>query len=323
MDFITEFQLQNYESVINSIQEHFEDNKKLKIILENENNKIFLQKLRKNNMISKLTQVNVKIFRNVFDLYFLYDKEIPSYESLKTIENCKFYLIEIYLTKLLLQKLRNIKWSLLITVFHENGCTSKVIKALNKMCIRDVLLIEENIIECVIEVDLIMELDQKVVVNVNKTEIDISYHFSSIFYSKQERNRTENFLNITKLYNEGSDFDKCLLPMLNYELKLNIDVQNFIKMFITNCYHSMNIELLEEFDGENKNKIDFTIYHGQQEKYSIIYNKHIVLITANYLDLHLLKKYFCKIFHNHKSGNYKEMKSLKVRLFYKLVIIMI
>lgn len=317
MDFISEIQLQGYESIISDIEQCFEENKKLKNILENEDNKIFLQKLRNNNMISKLSQVNVKIFRNLMEIYSLYEKDIHSYESLKMCANSKFYLIEIYLTKLLLQKLRNVKWSLLITVYHENGHTSKVINAMNKICIMDVIPLEESIINCIIYTDLILQLeDQIVIVKLDKIDIDISYHFSTCRYKTNQLNRTYNLINLTKLYNVTTDIDKYFLPQLHYELRLDIEIKDFMKEFIKNCYHSVNLEVFQELVTANINKIEFTMFYGQQQKYSITFNKRVVIICASYADLYLLKKYFYKIFHNHKKQtNYQELNTIKVRFF--------
>lgn len=315
MDFVTEIHLEKYDAIISNIEACFEENKRLKNILENEESKIFLQNLKNNNMISKLSQVNVKIFRNVMEIYYLYEKDIISCESLKMHSNSKFYLIEIYLTKLLLQKLRHIKWSLLITIFHENGHTSKVINAINKISVLDVITLDDSIINCVLETDLILELeDQLVIIKLDKIDIDISYHFSTCLYKKNQLNRMHQLINITKLYNTNINIDKCFLPELHYELKLDVEKQGFMKAFMKNCYHSLNLDIFEELVNENVNKVEFTLFYGQQQKYSITFSKHNIIICANYADLYLLKKYFYRIFHNHnKQRNYQELNTVKVR----------
>lgn len=317
MDFVTEINLEKYEAIINNIEACFEENKRLKNILENEENKIFLQNLKDNNMISKLSQVNVKIFRNVVEIYSLYEKDIISCEFLKMQANSKFYLIEIYLSKLLLQKLRNIKWSLLITIFHENGHTSKVISAINKLCVMDVITLDDSINDCVLETDLILELEEQlVVIKLDKIDIDISYHFSTCIYKKNQSNRTHNLINITKLYNTNINIDKYFLPELHYELKLDVEIQDFMKAFIKNCYHSVNLDIFEELVNTNMNKLEFTLSYGQQQKYSITFSNQNVIVCANYADLYIIKKYFYRIFHSHKKQrNYQELSSVKVRFF--------
>lgn len=323
MDFISENQLQKYEAIISTIEEYFEENKRLKNILEIENNKIFLQKLSRNNIISKLSHINVKIFRNVMDIYFLYEKEsLTPYEHLKMYANVKFYLIEVYLTKLLLQKLRNLQWSLQVTISHDNTCTSKVINAMHKGDIIDIVPIDESVINSVLHVDLIVQLgDQMTVINLDKTKIDISYHFSSSSYKKNELSRTQKLLNITKLYNPNSIIDKCALPILDYEMILDIDVQEFMSVFIKNCYHSVNLDAFEEMVNASSNNVEFTLVYGQQQKYSINFNKNKVIISAHYMDLYLLKKYFYKIFHSHKKqANYEELKRLKVRIYSSIIV---
>lgn len=322
MDFESDNQLETYETIISSIEGCFEENKRLKNILENEENKIFLQKLKNKDMISKLSQVNVKVFRNVIEIYSLYEKDIISHDSLNMQTSCKFYLIEIYLTKLLLQKLRNVSWSLLITIFHENGHTCKVINATNKICIMDVITLDDSIIDCVLETDLFLELeDQLVVIKLDKTEIDVSYHFSTLLYMKNQSNRVQNIINVTKLYN-AIDIDKYFLPKLHYELKLDVEISDFMKAFITNSYHAVNLDTFEEIVNVNTNKIEFTLFYGQQCKYSITVSKQNVIILANYVDLYLLKRYFYRIFHNHKKHkNYQELNTLKVSYFEFLVVL--
>lgn len=319
MNFITENQLQKYESIINTIDECFEENKRLKNILENENNQIFLKKLSRNNVTSKLSHVNVKIFRNVMDIYFLYGEEfLTSYEQLKTYTNFKFYLIEVYLTKLLLQKLHNLKWSLLITISHENSCTSKFINASKKICIMDIIPMDESVINCMLHVDLIAQLgDKTTVINLDKTEIDISYHISFTNYRKNEMSKTQKLLNLTKLYNPNLIIDKCALPVLDYEMILDIDVPEFMRVFIKNCYHSINLDVFEELINRSRSNMDFTLFYGQQQKYCINFNtKNKVIISAHYKDLYLLKKYFYKKFHSHKTqANCEELKCIKVRVF--------
>lgn len=316
MDFVSEIQLEKYDAIINNIEACFEENKRLKNILENEENKIFLQNLKNNNMISKLSQVNVKIFRNVMEIYSLYEKDIST-ESLKMQANSKFYLIEIYLAKVLLQKLHNIKWSLLITIFHENGQTNKVVNAVNKLCVLDVITLDDSITNCVLETDFILELEkQLVVIKLDKIDIDISYHVSTCLYKKNQSNRIHNLINITKLYNTNINIDKYFLPELHYELKLDIEIQDFLKAFIKNCYHSVNLDIYEELVNTNINKVEFTLNYGQQQKYSITLSKQNVIICSNYADLYLLKKYFYRIFHSHKKQrNYQELNILKVRFF--------
>lgn len=316
MNFISDNQLQKYESIIKSIEQNFEENRRLKSVLENENNKIFLKKLRNNNTVFKLSQVNVKVFPNLIDLYTLYDKNIPPYENFKSYMNCKFYLIEIYLTELLIQKLRNLKWYLLVTVYHENGCCSKVINANNKTCIMDVIPVEETIINCNIETDLFLQLeDQMSAIKLDKTQTDISYHLSSSTYTRRELNRTHILTNITQLHNPTIEIEKLLLPILCYEIRLHVDVTEFLKILVQNCYHLMNLEIYNELESGNKSKMEFTLCYGQQQKYSITCNDQSLTISANYHDLYLLKQYFYKVLHNHKQeGNYAELNDLKVRL---------
>lgn len=312
---ISEFHLQKYDSIIKDIEKHFEENARLKKILENENNKIFLHKLKKNNMILKLSQVNVKIFRNLFELYTLYEKDISSYDSLKEYTNCKFYLIEIHLTKLLLKKLSNLNWSLFITIDHESSRSSKVINNVNKTCIVDVIPINEIILNCTLETDLIVYLENQIVrIRLDKTEVDIQYHFSSSSYTKNQLNRYQTFINITQLHNTGINFATFSFPMLDYELKYNGNVKEFVKTFIKDCYHSFDIEMLNELESMNKNKIEFTLYAGQQHKYSISFNKEMVKIRASYEDLFLLKKYFHNVLHSHEEHNdYGALNVIKVR----------
>lgn len=314
MDFVSEIRIETYETIINNIEACFEEKKRLKNILENEENKIFLQKLKNKNMISKLSQVNVKIFRNIMEIYSLYEKDIISYDALNMQANCKFYLIEIYLTKLLLQKLCNVSWSLLITIFHENGHTCKVINAINKLCIMDVIALDDSIIDCVLEADLILELeDQLVIIKLDKIDLDVSYHFSTCLYMKNQSNRTQNIINLTKCYNVIIDVDKYFLPELHFELKLDVEISDFMKAFVKNCYHSVNLDIFEEFVHANINKIEFTLFYGQQQKYFITFSKQTVIIFANYVDLYLLKRYVYQIFHDHnKHRNYQELNTIKV-----------
>lgn len=301
MNTINEIQRRRYDLILKNIDQNFEENTRLKLLLENENCKIFLQKLKNNDVICKLSQVNVKIFRNILELYSLYDNNLPSFESLQNYRNHKFYLIEVYLTKLLLKKLHNLKWSLLVSISHKHGNTSKVIPGISKTCLLDIIPIDETVMNSIVQTDLILPLaDQITIINLNKTRVDISYHLSTKLYTKTELGRPEILMNITKLYNSTLEFKYYLLPVLDYEMRLGIGVKSFMRTFIKNCYHSLDLEIFNELDSENKTEFKFTVSSGQQQKYSISVNKQNVIISATYKDLYLLKKYFYEVFHNHK-----------------------
>nr|XP_023024667.1 uncharacterized protein LOC111512748 isoform X2 [Leptinotarsa decemlineata] len=111
MESITSEQLSQYEKIMEQISNELKKSDELRKQLEKENDRIILYNLIKQRVSQKLSSTSLKIFHNIVHLLSLYEDEIQmDIGDLLTCQNCKYYLIEVYIAKALFQKLKDERW---------------------------------------------------------------------------------------------------------------------------------------------------------------------------------------------------------------------
>ncbi|XP_066154032.1 uncharacterized protein [Euwallacea fornicatus] len=299
MDYLSNSQLQSYESVINKIDQQHETYQKLTRQIQKLNNELTIANLAKLKHKFKIGHINVKIFSDLADLFNLYRDEIQQslYEFCKSV-NCKFYLIEVFITETLQKKLEGLSWSLWICLKYQGTCVNKIVNIEDKINIplMYVLAIDQGVVDCTVSAFLRLNSeDRLIMVNLDNVKIDISYHFETSKKSKH-LSKDRKILNTACSYDNDNfllnlDLHKPLLMEFQFLTKINNKA--LIDLFIKNCYHKLDIEQFSELAGDPKGNFVLKFSTGAQ-KHSLTLDKvsRIVTLKSNLTDLRKLKEYF-------------------------------
>lgn len=309
MEKISFSQKDRYDDLIQQIRLEYQKYEQLQQQIEREQNKIILNRLTHHQIAENVFQTNVKVFENVFEWYNLYQAEI-SYNVVQKLikcENCKFYLIEIYIDNSLLDKIVDFKCFLNISVSSKCHTINKSIHLSNKCPIVEVLPVNESVEESTIFIYLFLPHINNTLIKVAEINIDYSYHFSK---TKNKFSENPKFLKLARTYNKINVSNN----FLEYEFRLNVKHTEFIKTFIKNCYHKLDIELFTELNNDSNSIFTINFYIGFN-KNTIIYDRQtkIVKLKACVFDLVKLKRYFLTEFCTTSTTNANEIvKSIRV-----------
>ncbi|VEN47914.1 unnamed protein product [Callosobruchus maculatus] len=298
MDFLTSEQLHQYQDIIDQINSAFAEKDRLKKQQELINNKIIVQNLTSSRAVQKVAHVNLKIFSKASDVMKLYEDEIQSNSVFKS-ENCKYYVVEIYIMNALLQKLCVEQWFLNVCVHHKNMYISKTVKLRNSSPIIEVIPVYEEVIESILQVTLVPTDNRQSTVSLDQQRIDISYHFEMYKKGRHKSNTAQKFLQINKLYNDNNELRELLNQPQEFSLCCQAKSSNFKADFLKNCYHNIGIEQFSNFEDEPS---DFSIqFVCKYSKAEAIISSHEVKIKCSIADLDLLKQYFYSLLKKYKT----------------------
>lgn len=313
MEYINPTLLQKYETIINEINIEHEKFKQLEEELQHENNNLVVYNLVKSGTLEKLSHIDVKIFNTVTELLNLYAEDLDK-TILQHKKYCKYYLVEIYFTKLLLDKLSKPDWLVSVSVHCDTFHLSKSVKLPRKsQTIMEIFPIMESISDCTVDAYLINTKNQSMVFKLDSVNIDISYYF---YKYRRSYNKLYDSLYLTKLYNKSLDIN-CLkdLPPLMYQLTLPLEKQKFIETVLNNSYHNLDVEMFGDLHNENKK--DITIQIGANfNKIEVVFNHDNMKIKGNYKDLQKLKKYFLNMLHRNGYTSKKVSGLLEVNRYF-------
>ncbi|XP_066258003.1 uncharacterized protein [Euwallacea similis] len=299
MDYLSNSQLQSYEILINKIDQQHETYQKLTREIQKLNNELTIANLTKLKRSFKIGHINVKIFSDLTDLFNLYRDEIQQSisEFCKSV-NCKFYLIEVFITETLQKKLEGLSCSLWICLKYQGTSVNKTMNIEDKINVplMQVLAINQSVVDCEVSVFLRLNSnDRLTMVNLDSVKIDISYHFESSKKSKY-MSKEKKILNAAYSY----DNDNFLLNLklhkpilMEFQFLTKIDNKALIDLFIKNCYHKLDIEQFSELAADSKGNFVLKFSTGAQ-KHSLTLDKEsrVVTLKSNPADLEKLKEYF-------------------------------
>lgn len=285
MDQITFSQKDEYDDLIEKIRQEHETYEQLQQQIEREHNKIILNHLTRHQITQNVFHANVKVFENVFEVYHLYQSNI-SYNVVKKLakcDNCKFYLVEIYINNNLLNKIVEFNCILNISVSHDNSTFCNSVKLKNKSPILEILPISETITECTVSVYLLTPLLNNSAMKIAQINVDFSYHFSKF----RNKNLTD-FSKFAAMYNTV----KVPNEFMEYEFKTNIKHTEFIKAIIKNCYHKLNVEMFSELVNDTNAVFTMNFYTGNN-KNTITFDRQTktIKLKSTITDLVKLKRY--------------------------------
>ncbi|KAF2903765.1 hypothetical protein ILUMI_02409 [Ignelater luminosus] len=299
MEFISHLQLQKYESILNEIDSEHKKCENLKQEVEKETNKLIAVRIatEKNIAREQVFRVIVKIFSSIFDVHYLYSEDISKseFEDLRKLSNCKFYVVQVYISKLFQKKLINQSWMININIRNSKMCINKNI-GMKRKHIDDYIL-------TVIPFDASTEI---AVVNttlftcfedffhsfkISTINIDISYHFSSY----EKLSNISPLVKILQNYNSNLNQDLLKIPTIEYNFKCKCSAKHFFESVVKNCYHRLKPEVFSMFISENDTKVisvPFSIASKNDTIIKLDNTENTLNITCNLQDSHLIKKYF-------------------------------
>lgn len=296
MDFLSPRQHRSLENTVSQIQSEHEKSQNLKRKIEDINNKLIISNLSKLKLIQKIGHINVKIFSDIVELFNLYRDEIKEDISrFLKYENCKFYMVEIFITNALQIKLKDMNWSLWLSIKSKTKRICKTIEIKqHTIPIIEILPIDLKTIECEVSASIILQSENSLTyLPLDKVSVDIAYHFEM---SKKNKilSTERKVLEITKCHNPSLNILEIRKPpLIEYRFLTKVDSRTFINLFIQNCYHKMDLELFSELTNDTKNNFVLKFSTGL-EKHSVSFNKESKILTlrSNILDMIRLKHYF-------------------------------
>ncbi|CAH1179352.1 unnamed protein product [Phaedon cochleariae] len=312
MDFILPDQLHKYEDLLEGINQEYKKCEQLKRHLNKENDKIIIHNLSVSGINQKISHVGVKVFSDIFDLLALYDDElkVDAKQFLK-YESHKFYLIELYLTQALLQKVSGMNCIINICINYDEMCINRSMKITSNLPspILEIIPVDEIVVDCSVEAILIT--DQCMIIKLDSVLVDVSFHFKAYDKKRQPNLRETSILQVAKRYNEElalKELNETLV--INYEFKFIMDIRTFIEILLKNSYHYLSSDLFTELISSDKNDFTLTLSLGVN-KCEILYNKNDkICLRTTVSDLLMLKKYFYRMIQG-SGENDKKLLSIK------------
>lgn len=301
MEFITSEYLEKYEKILQKIHNEYEACKQLEKQIKNENNKIVAANLAKHeDMKNKVFRVNVRVFDSVFEIFDHYGSV---WDDLLDYKNCKFYLVEVYVSTVFQDKLAEQRWILNIKL---NSTNKIVCQSLNLKSeaytypLIAILPIESSEKVCKVEATLTLpSSDFWTSINLQDVEIDVSYHFKisneNIYKSKS---LTMNVIDICKSYCKNSN----ILQSLNNKnireatFLYSTTVIDLLKFLIWNSYHRVDPEMFSALQKSDTLNFEVKTHNLDTDTIQICFNPqdNILKITTTIQLLYELKKYFIK-----------------------------
>jgi len=315
MNCLSPSQLRSYEHILDQIQSEHNKSEKLRQDIEKEKTKLILSSLANSKQQHKIAHINVKIFSDIFELFSLYKDEVNNdISNFLTCEDSKFYLVEVFITNSLSKKLKNLDCSLNFSVRNDSFYSCKTIEVKDiSLPIFTILAVDRNVINCELSVTLmLLEENNHFCVHLGTVTCDISYHFE-INRTPKVTNKNRTICEISKIHNPDFDYDEICKPLcLEYQFLSNLNSKDFIKLFIQNCYHKIDLECFSELSNNSKNQFVLKFSTGQ-EKHSVNWdrNSNVITLKSNSKGLIELKKYFCKASFFRPKNEENMMKDIK------------
>nr|XP_023024666.1 uncharacterized protein LOC111512748 isoform X1 [Leptinotarsa decemlineata] len=317
MESITSEQLSQYEKIMEQISNELKKSDELRKQLEKENDRIILYNLIKQRVSQKLSSTSLKIFHNIVHLLSLYEDEIQmDIGDLLTCQNCKYYLIEVYIAKALFQKLKDMNCIISISLKIGDKCINKSVNIPKTLPLVEIIIVDDNVVESILETCIIFPDERWMTIKLETINVDISYHFQKP--NKTSLNTKINkILQLSKRYNELLDF-KCFKDemQLEYEFRCKIDPSEFLEAILKNSYHNLSIDHFTGLNTDDSNDFLIELSHGSG-RHEFRYDKNNKLqVKSNLQDLQKLKVHIYTVFHKEAVMHWKlaELTELKEKI---------
>lgn len=248
MEYVTESNLQKYETIIDAINKSNEELILLKKKHEEVNRHLFALRLCQVRDILKtrLIKAIIKVFNSIFELYNLYKDDIRD-EELKKLAASKdgvYCLIQIHIFNEFYYKLKCPGWFLHIKL--ENGIknvikTIPIMKTANPIFI--VIPFIPSYVYDKVSINLVWkvsDLTKRIYwpkLNICSVPINISYHFKSPLISRTSLNENCMISQLNMLYGKKSkNFNE-----VHYKFSCKYTCETFLNIILKNCYHQVDI----------------------------------------------------------------------------------
>lgn len=329
MEYLSEQQIRKYEDIIKQIQAEHEIYQNLSTEIAKLNNELIFSCLASQSSL-KLGHVKVKVFSDILELFTLYRDELKldNLSVYSKLESKKFYLLEIYITESLQDKLKGLDWSL--WAYIQSNDTTTVNKSVKitecETPILCIIPVDNTVINCTVVANLQLISNEKLlVVCLDRVEVDVSYHFETIKHHKHKKlNKNKQIIAINKSYNpENVNLESVHKPLIaEYKFVTKLTNQDLLRLFIKNCYHNVDIELMSEFSSDSKDNLVIKFACGFS-KYSLSLNKtqRVITLKGDCTNLSKVKNYFCNAT-TVDVKMVKRQKILKVRVYFVLRLIL-
>lgn len=305
MEFITADHLEKYEAILQKLDSEYEACKQLEKQIKNENDKIVAANiaLHKDVMRNKLFRVNVRVFDSVFEIFDHYGSVLNVVENLICYKNCKFYLVEVYVSTVFQDKLADQKWILNVKIRCSNRIVSQCLNLKNEaftyplIAILPVVSSERN---CRVETTLALPSKHFwTIIHLEDVNLDISYNFKINNQNiSNSRSETIDLINIFKCYCKDSNVKNFVNSQDIREATFlyNNTVTDFLKFLIWNSYHRVDPEMFATLEKSKMLNFEIKTDNSDLNRILIYFNpdENVLKIKTTVNLMYEIKKYFIR-----------------------------
>lgn len=298
MDHISLPQLEKYQTILDEIDIEFKKHKELERQLEKENTKLIAYRITQNENILNQNQFEVlaKVFNSLFDIFNIYSEEFVTQTYQKLINkqsNTKYYLIEVYIAKLLLEKF--IKQNCILNICISNGktCINKNVRINKTHAERSIMVVvpfDGSVIDCTIITTLYICLKGMwSSLKISTIDVNISHHFT-VYNKNINRDPIED---LTKIYNNIPE-EVLRQPVMEYQFKCKCSAVHMFEAISKNSYYRLDPDIVSSFTSQSTDTVESTLNLNTLNKTLITLNnnENILYLTSTAYHLRKLKKYF-------------------------------
>lgn len=309
MEYITAEHLEKYENILQKIDSEYQICQQLENQIKRENDKIVAANiaLQENIIKQKLFKVNVRIFDTVFELVDHFDSVPKQASELLGCKHCKFYLVEVYVSPVFQDKLVTQKWLLNVKVRSSNKVVSQTLNLKNEAFtypLNAIIPFDGSERSCWVETTLALaSRDFWTSIVLETVFTDVSYHFKiNKEVASPSADEIESIVNTCECYCRGNDIlQRLKVPEVKeYCFSFTSDVIDFLKNFIINCYHRVDVELFSSLEKAKFLNLDIKTDHTSKNRIVVNLNpdESTLRIKAEVGLLYEIKKYFIEAANN-------------------------
>lgn len=303
MEFITAEHLEKYETILQKIDKEYELCKQLEKQIKGENDKIVAANiaLHENTLRNKLFKVNVRVFDSIFEIFDYGASISNTLEDLVHCKNCRFYLVEVYVSTIFQDKLADQKWILNVKISSSNRILSQSLNLKNKAFTYPLIVIlplDSSERNCLVETALVLPSKNFwTSIKLENVCVNISHYFKVNNESiSNTRNVTMDIINICKCYCKNPNVLQSLIAQNNIEatFQYNNNVSDLLKYLMWNCYHRVDPEVYAALEKSKSFSFEIKIDNLDSNKFFIVFNseENILKIKASINLMYEIKKYF-------------------------------
>lgn len=303
MEYITADHLENYETILQKIDSEYEICQQLEKQIKRENDKIVAANiaLYEDMIRNKLFKVNVRVFDSVFEIFDYFNSMSNGIEELLQFKNCKFYLVEVYVSTAFQDKLADQKWVLNIKIKSLKKVVSQSLNLKSEAFTYPLVAIlpfDSSERNCTVETSLLLpSKDMWTTVTLENVDIDISFHFKiNKANNCIEKSKSTDIINICNCYHKDSNYLQGLTTQNITEstITCNSNVSSFLKYLIKNSYHRVDVDMFSTLETSKYLNLEIRTDDSPNDVILIHFNpdEKVLKIKASVSVLHEIKKFF-------------------------------